>query len=167
MKKGISRKQQRFCEEYVIDWNGTHAAIRAGYSKKSARNIAANNLAKPEIEEYIAEIQTDLAKLAGVSALRNIKELMKIAYSSMHHFKEDWMTERSFKDLSEDDKAAISEIFYQDKVSAGGTKEKIVKFKLHDKQKAIEIINKMLGFNSPDETKSTISIKDPPTIKFK
>lgn len=46
-------KQQRFCDEYLVDLNATQAAIRAGYSKKTAAVIAAENLRKPYIKEYI------------------------------------------------------------------------------------------------------------------
>jgi phage terminase small subunit len=49
----LNAKQQRFCDEYLIDLNATQAAIRAGYSEKNARNIASENLAKPNIKEYI------------------------------------------------------------------------------------------------------------------
>lgn len=49
----LTAKQQRFCDEYLIDINATQAAIRAGYSEKNARNIASENLAKPNIREYI------------------------------------------------------------------------------------------------------------------
>ena len=49
----MTAKQQRFCDEYLIDLNATQAAIRAGYSEKNARNIASENLAKPNIKEYI------------------------------------------------------------------------------------------------------------------
>ena len=49
----LTDKQQRFCDEYLIDLNGTQAAIRAGYSKKTARQMAAENLTKPDIKEYI------------------------------------------------------------------------------------------------------------------
>ena len=49
----MTAKQQRFCDEYLIDLNATQAAIRAGYSKKTARVIAAENLSKPIIREYI------------------------------------------------------------------------------------------------------------------
>ena len=47
----LTAKQQRFCDEYLIDLNATQAAIRAGYSEKNARNIASENLAKPNIRE--------------------------------------------------------------------------------------------------------------------
>lgn len=51
----MTAKQRRFCEEYLIDLNATQAAIRAGYSKKNAQNIASENLAKPMIRKYIDE----------------------------------------------------------------------------------------------------------------
>ena len=53
-KKKLTAKQQRFCDEYLVDLNGTQAAIRAGYSKKTAYAIADNNLKKPAIKDYIA-----------------------------------------------------------------------------------------------------------------
>lgn len=50
----MTPKQQRFCDEYLIDLNATQAAIRAGYSKKTAYSIGVENLKKPEIKKYIA-----------------------------------------------------------------------------------------------------------------
>lgn len=49
----LTAKQQRFCDEYLIDLNATQAAIRAGYSKKTARQTATENLSKPYIKDYI------------------------------------------------------------------------------------------------------------------
>ena len=51
----MTAKQQRFCDEYLIDLNATQAAIRAGYSKKTARAIGNENLMKPDIKKYIDE----------------------------------------------------------------------------------------------------------------
>lgn len=60
----LTAKQQRFCDEYLIDLNATQAAIRAGYSKRSARQIADKNMSKDYIREYIdkrlAEKETEL-----------------------------------------------------------------------------------------------------------
>lgn len=47
--------QKIFCDEYIISLNATQAAIKAGYSKKTARKIAAENLTKPVIQNYISE----------------------------------------------------------------------------------------------------------------
>lgn len=51
----LTAKQQRFCEEYLVDLNATQAAIRAGYSKKTAGTISNENMQKPAIREYIAQ----------------------------------------------------------------------------------------------------------------
>ena len=49
----LTAKQQRFCDEYLIDLNATQAAIRAGYSKKTAYRTGADNLKKLQIKSYI------------------------------------------------------------------------------------------------------------------
>ena len=51
----LTAKQQRFCDEYLIDLNATQAAIRAGYSEKTARIIASENITKPNIKAYIQQ----------------------------------------------------------------------------------------------------------------
>jgi phage terminase small subunit len=51
----MTAKMQRFCDEYLIDLNATQAAIRAGYSEKTAYSIGQENLNKPEIKKYIAQ----------------------------------------------------------------------------------------------------------------
>lgn len=51
----MTEKQKRFCDEYLIDLNATQAAIRAGYSAKTAKAIGCENLTKPDIQTYIQE----------------------------------------------------------------------------------------------------------------
>lgn len=51
----MNKKQQRFCDEYLIDLNATQAAIRAGYSEKTAKSIGQENLTKPDLKNYIEE----------------------------------------------------------------------------------------------------------------
>ena len=58
----LPAKQQRFCDEYLIDLNATQAAIRAGYSPKTARMIANENLTKPYIKEYIEKRMAEKEK---------------------------------------------------------------------------------------------------------
>ena len=52
-KNGLTDKQRRFCDEYLCDMNATQAAIRAGYSKRTAYRTGADNLKKPQIRAYI------------------------------------------------------------------------------------------------------------------
>lgn len=49
----LTAKQRRFCDEYLVDLNATQAAIRAGYSRKTAYRTGADNLIKPQIKTYI------------------------------------------------------------------------------------------------------------------
>ena len=51
----MNARQKRFCDEYLIDCNATQAAIRAGYSPKTAKSIGQENLTKPELKAYIDE----------------------------------------------------------------------------------------------------------------
>lgn len=53
ISKSLTPKQKMFCEEYMLDLNGTQAAIRSGYSEKTATSIAAENLTKPDIQKYL------------------------------------------------------------------------------------------------------------------
>ncbi len=62
MADKLTAKQQRFCDEYLIDLNATQAAIRAGYSKKTARQMGTENMAKPSIKEYIDERMAEKEK---------------------------------------------------------------------------------------------------------
>ena len=73
----LTAKQQTFCEEYLIDLNATQAAIRAGYSKKTATDIACENLAKPNISHEIARlraIRSAETKIDASWVLREAKE---------------------------------------------------------------------------------------------
>lgn len=51
----MTNKQKRFCDEYLVDMNATQAAVRSGYSKKTAKQIGRENLTKPYIKKYIDE----------------------------------------------------------------------------------------------------------------
>lgn len=64
----MTDKQARFCEEYMIDLNATQAAIRAGYSPKTANEQAARLLANVSIQNRIAQLQAEQSRRTGVSA---------------------------------------------------------------------------------------------------
>ena len=64
----LSPKQQRFVEEFLIDLNATQAAIRAGYSEKTAAAIGCENLTKPEIAAAIAASQAARSARTEITA---------------------------------------------------------------------------------------------------
>ncbi len=74
----MTDKQARFCEEYMIDLNATQAAIRAGYSPKTANEQAARLLANVSIQNRIAQLQAEQSRRTGVSADRVVRELAKV-----------------------------------------------------------------------------------------
>lgn len=75
----LTDKQVRFCEEYLIDLNATQAAIRAGYSEKTAREQAAQNLSKLNIQEKIAELKAERSKRTEITQDSVIQELAAVA----------------------------------------------------------------------------------------
>lgn len=77
----LTPKQQRFCEEYIIDLNATQAAIRAGYSEKCARVSAAKMLTKANIQEKIAELIEERSKRTDITADKVIEQLGNIAFN--------------------------------------------------------------------------------------
>jgi len=74
-KKKLTGKQKKFCKEYVISLNGTKAALNAGYSKNTAYSIACENLKKPEIKEYIAQLRKDEEEQFYYSRSMSFKKL--------------------------------------------------------------------------------------------
>nr|DAU53807.1 MAG TPA: Terminase small subunit [Caudoviricetes sp.] len=73
----LTPKQKRFVEEYVIDCNATQAAIRAGYSPKTAYSIGQENLKKPEVMKAIAEKQKKLSERTEYDALAWRKDMLE------------------------------------------------------------------------------------------
>lgn len=73
----LTDKQMNFCREYVIDNNATQAAIRAGYSEKTARSCGARLLTNVNIQNQIVNIKKDLAKSAEITRDDLLCELKK------------------------------------------------------------------------------------------
>jgi hypothetical protein len=74
----MNARQRRFVDEYLVDLNATQAAIRAGYSEKTAYSIGQENLKKPEISARIADAQAEIAKRTEVTVDYVIKNLVEV-----------------------------------------------------------------------------------------
>jgi hypothetical protein len=79
----LTPKQARFVQEYLIDLNAAQAAIRAGYSAKTARVIGHENLTRPEIAAAIEKAMAERAERTGLTADWVVDELRKIAFANM------------------------------------------------------------------------------------
>jgi phage terminase small subunit len=165
----ITEKNKVFCREYILDWNGSRA-YKVAYpnvTDGSARTLAGELLTKVDIQEYIKTIQRDLEKTAGISRLMVINEHMKLAFNSIAGLHNTWIERKEFENLTDEQKSCIAEIDTKIKrevewIWNEETEKKepvkydieYVRIKLYDKQKALDSISKMLGYDAA--TKSEI-----------
>lgn len=77
MSKKLTPKQQRFVDEYLIDLNATQAAIRAGYSAKTAQQTGSENLLKPVIADAVAKAQAERSERTEISQDYVIKTIVE------------------------------------------------------------------------------------------
>lgn len=135
----MTKKQKLFVEEYLIDLNATQAAIRAGYSVSSAKEIACENLTKPNIQEAIAKAMAERSKRTGISQDRVVQELAKLAFVNISDVV-DLRTGLIKKTATAEDLACIQSI--KIKPTEFG-EERDIKF--YDKKGSLESLGKHLG----------------------
>mgnify|MGYP003654288960 CR=1 FL=1 len=141
----MTPKQTRFVEQYLIDLNATQAAIRAGYSKKTAGVVGYENLNKPYIAAAIAESQGELAVRTELTQQMVIDELAKIGFANMMDYVtiENGTAQVDLSELTRDQAAAIGEVTI-DQVKTGYGEPR-VKVKLLDKRAALVDLGRHLG----------------------
>lgn len=158
----LTAKQRAFVREYLLDLNATQAAIRAGYSEKTAYSVGHENLSKPEIVAAIDAAMKLRAERTDITADRVLKELAKIGFADIRKavkWQSAMITEEdnpeggdiaviktvvtntiqmvASEELDDETAAAIAEVSQN---ATGG-----VKIKLHDKRAALVDIGKHLG----------------------
>lgn len=150
ISRELTAKEERFCYEYCIDFNATKAAIRAGYSEKSAASIGAENLRKPHLRKKIKEMQDNLAETAGISALKIIKEHEKIAFLNSGKLRDTWMALTEYDLLTDDEKSCIQEV--STKMGMFGES---VKVKFYSKIDSLKELADIFGIKAPSKTELT------------
>lgn len=112
-KSALTPKRKRFCELYVLHGNATKAAIEAGYSEKTARSIAAEMRAIPEVQAHIDLLIAEQSQRTGIDADSVLKEIAKIAFANMGDFMKfdeaGNLSGLSVDGLSDDQLAAITD----------------------------------------------------------
>ena len=135
----MTKKQKRFVEEYLIDLNATQAAIRAGYSPHTAKDIGCENLAKPNIAAAISQAMAERSRRTGINQDRVLQELARIGFAKITDVV-DPDTAKIRPDASDDDLACIQSI--KIKPNEFGTEREV---KLYDKKAALVDLGKHLG----------------------
>lgn len=164
----LTDKQRRFVDEYMIDMNATQAAIRAGYSEKTAAEMGYENLRKPQIANEIEARRAKLAEKAGVTVESITAELAKIGFSNMLDYvrtRPDGLAEVDLSTMTRDQAAALTEVKVERRKVVNGEEEvaidEKVTIKLADKRAALVDLGKHLGmFKDKAEIKVDIEVED-------
>lgn len=157
-KRKLTPKQERFVDEYLKDLNATQAAIRAGYAPKHAHTIASQLLSKTQVSEEISIRRKAMADNCGITRDRVIKEMARLAFFDARKFFDDDGNPIHISKLDDDAAAAINGL----DVSAVGNAEmgigQVLKYKIPDKNKALENLAKILGYMDREKAKEQDSI---------
>jgi len=146
----MTPKQKLFIQEYIVDWNATQAALRSGYSGKTAFRIGAENMQKPVIREAIEFAIKERSERTQLKADSVLKELSHIVFFNIKRiFTVDGRL-KSLNEIEEADAAAISSMEVVEKMD-GDMIVKVTKIKLHDKNKAIDSALRHLGMYNNDK----------------
>lgn len=138
----LSLQQEAFCREYVTDYNGNKAAIRAGYAPKSARSQASDLLTRPNIQARIRQLEEAKSLRARVTVDEVVAELAKFAFldikSQFDNINESGTTLKPFDQLDGTVFASINE-------KRGKDGDTWIEVRFPDKMKALELLGQHLG----------------------
>lgn len=153
--KGLSAKQALFVQEYLVDLNATEAALRAGYSAKSAKAIGAENLTKPIIADAVNAAMASRAKRIEVSQDAVLQELGAIAFGNIADVAEWAPGKVTVLDSGSRSRAVLAAVAQVSETANGVT------LRMHDKQAALVNLGKHLGMF---REKVELEVRDGATI---
>lgn len=145
----MNQKQKAFATEYVIDYNATQAAIRAGYSEKAAYNQGNRLMKNDEVQAMIGELEAATSERTAITKDMVVKELAKIAFVDPRKLFDEEGRPKDIRFLDPDTAAALSSVdIYEEFDYIGDEKELsgyTKKYKWADKLRALEMLGKHLG----------------------
>jgi len=145
----LTPKQSFFVKEYLIDLNGTQAAIRAGYSKKTASAIAVENLTKPLIQAAIQKAQAKRSERIEITQDQVLREYAKLAFHQPKKFYDDTGGLIPIHLLPDDVAAALTGMDVNELFDGSGENRKwtghVKRIKYSDKKGALDSVAKHLG----------------------
>jgi phage terminase small subunit len=141
----LSDQQKRFCDEYLVNFNAYRAAISAGYSENTAHK--GELLHMPKIQTYLKLAMNRTADRLQITHDMILRELAKVAFSSMGNYYDERGILKPMNELTEHEKAAISQYQALDAVDNDGQRYgELSKIKLHNKMSALDKIARHLNF---------------------
>jgi phage terminase small subunit len=145
----MTPKQKKFIAEYLVDLNATQAAIRAGYSPRSAKVTACQMLGQPEISEAVRKTRERQIERAEISVERVLRELAAVGMADIRKLYDDKGNLRPIHELDDATAASIAGIETEETFEGTG-KDRVWtgyarKVKRADKVKALELLGRHLG----------------------
>ncbi|MFP1728015.1 terminase small subunit [Lonsdalea quercina] len=138
----LTDKQDMFCREYLIDLNATQAAIRAGYSEKTANRTASENLSKPDVQSRIAELKADRNAEVSINAAYVLRRLVEIDQMDVLDILNDSGDLKPICDWPPVWRTTLSGLDIQAISGEEGTAALMKKIKWPDKVKNLELLGK-------------------------
>lgn len=166
MAKKLSAKRQRFVEEYLVDLNATQAAIRAGYSKKTAYSIGNELLSIPEIQEAVSVAKAARSERTEITADWVLRQLATVAgFDLTEVFEQDDQKRLLVRDITSLPKhltgaiESITQTSTETWTEDGVAVEKVrLQVKAHSKLGALKMLFDHLGMSAPQQVEQTVSL---------
>ena len=157
----LTMKQEKFCQEYVIDLNGTQAAIRAGYSEPTAQEQSSRLLSNVIIKDRVEALQSKIQERTEITADSVVKELAKIGFMSIDELYNESGDIKAVHSLSDKAKASVSSVKITEKAIVCDETSKVIErtteMRLWDKGKALVELRKHLGIFSEDNRQKAVA----------
>lgn len=153
-------KRQRFAEEYLVDHNATQAAIRAGYSPRTAKQQGSRLLTNADVLALIDAGNARASERSGITKERVLAELALLAFSDIGHYKVDDAGNVTLAaGAPEHARRAISSVKRRIRVDEEGNSTTEVEIKLWDKPGPLKLAGRHVGlfFDKPDIDLSSLS----------
>lgn len=157
-KKKLVPKQERFCQEYMIDLNATRAYQAVyGCTYKSAKDNASRTIAIDSVQERIASLKQKAADVSGVTQQMVIDEYKKIAFANIKDYIGGDNTVKDISQLPDEIAAAVESIQCDTRFDGGDSEGYVqkVKFKCYDKLKGLNDLGRHLGLFEKDNSQKT------------
>jgi phage terminase small subunit len=147
----LTEKRKRFCDEYLIDLNATQAAIRAGYSRKTANEQAGRLLVNVSVKTYIQEKQKAASKRLEISLDMILEGYRKLAFYDVRKFYGEKGSLKDVKDLDDETAFALTGVDVTEEKAMNVVTGYTKKIKMSDRKGALDSICRVLGFNAPEK----------------
>lgn len=154
----LTPKQQAFCQQYLVDLNGKKAAVRAGYSARTAEFQASRLLSLVKVQQFLQQLQAEARKRTDITKDEILAELANILRAKITDYLNFDGKKIQFKDFADLPESQIKAVEGIRQTRHG------IELKLHGKAWTVEKICRILGFESPQTLDINLDRLDETTL---